>query len=238
LRRRSRRPRPNYGPIRRGTNTGATAPVPRAGASSRPPLALAVAGHPVPTEAIGNALADAYNALEDEELSLFPGPPRSHHPPPVGIAAVAELLGVPAGRLHCLVHGGHCRQVPDRPRSPPHLPSGIASGRWWRSTHRPRKAQRRFRAGRRYEAAQGPPLWRRTSLLSVVGVAPGRRVNCGTESNGGQPILPEFTGRSDVAKRLVTATPPSYQPTFDPNAGRGKRATGKAPSTSAMAPVG
>jgi putative hydrolase of the HAD superfamily len=31
-----------------------------------------VAGHPVPTEAIGNALADAYNALHDEELSLFP----------------------------------------------------------------------------------------------------------------------------------------------------------------------
>jgi hypothetical protein len=34
--------------------------------------ALAVAGHPVPTEAIGDALADAYNALHDEELSLFP----------------------------------------------------------------------------------------------------------------------------------------------------------------------
>ena len=34
--------------------------------------ALAAAGHPVPTEAIGDALADAYNALHDEELSLFP----------------------------------------------------------------------------------------------------------------------------------------------------------------------
>jgi hypothetical protein len=34
--------------------------------------ALAAAGLPVPTEAIGDALADAYNALHDEELSLFP----------------------------------------------------------------------------------------------------------------------------------------------------------------------
>jgi putative hydrolase of the HAD superfamily len=34
--------------------------------------ALAAAGHPVPPEAIGDALADAYNALHDEELSLFP----------------------------------------------------------------------------------------------------------------------------------------------------------------------
>jgi putative hydrolase of the HAD superfamily len=34
--------------------------------------ALAAAGHPVPAEAIGDALADAYNALHDEELSLFP----------------------------------------------------------------------------------------------------------------------------------------------------------------------
>src|SRR5204862_3286136 len=34
--------------------------------------ALAAAGHPVPPEAVGNALADAYNALHDEELSLFP----------------------------------------------------------------------------------------------------------------------------------------------------------------------
>jgi putative hydrolase of the HAD superfamily len=33
---------------------------------------LAVAGHPVPPEAVGDALADAYNALHDEELSLFP----------------------------------------------------------------------------------------------------------------------------------------------------------------------
>jgi hypothetical protein len=32
--------------------------------------ALAVASHP--TEAIGDALVDAYNALHDEELSLFP----------------------------------------------------------------------------------------------------------------------------------------------------------------------
>ena len=34
--------------------------------------ALAEAGHPVPPEAVGNALADAYNALHDEELSMFP----------------------------------------------------------------------------------------------------------------------------------------------------------------------
>jgi hypothetical protein len=34
--------------------------------------ALAAADHPVPTEVIGDALADAYNALHDEELSLFP----------------------------------------------------------------------------------------------------------------------------------------------------------------------
>jgi putative hydrolase of the HAD superfamily len=31
-----------------------------------------VAGHPVLPEAIGDALADAYNALHDEELSPFP----------------------------------------------------------------------------------------------------------------------------------------------------------------------
>src|SRR5438270_10910407 len=30
--------------------------------------ALAAAGHPVPPEAIGGAVADAYNALNDEEL--------------------------------------------------------------------------------------------------------------------------------------------------------------------------
>jgi putative hydrolase of the HAD superfamily len=34
--------------------------------------ALAAAGHAIPTEVIGDALADAYNALHDEELSLFP----------------------------------------------------------------------------------------------------------------------------------------------------------------------
>jgi putative hydrolase of the HAD superfamily len=33
---------------------------------------LAATGHPVPPEAVGNALADAYNALHDEELSMFP----------------------------------------------------------------------------------------------------------------------------------------------------------------------
>jgi len=33
---------------------------------------LASAGHPVPCEAVGDALADAYNALHDEELSMFP----------------------------------------------------------------------------------------------------------------------------------------------------------------------
>jgi putative hydrolase of the HAD superfamily len=34
--------------------------------------ALAAAGHPVPPKTVGDALADAYNALHDEELSLFP----------------------------------------------------------------------------------------------------------------------------------------------------------------------
>ena len=34
--------------------------------------ALAATGDPVPPEAVGDALADAYNALHDEELSLFP----------------------------------------------------------------------------------------------------------------------------------------------------------------------
>jgi putative hydrolase of the HAD superfamily len=34
--------------------------------------ALVAAGHPVPAQAIGNAMADAYNALHDEELSMFP----------------------------------------------------------------------------------------------------------------------------------------------------------------------
>jgi putative hydrolase of the HAD superfamily len=35
--------------------------------------ALAAAAHPVPPEVIGDALADAYNALHDEELSLGSG---------------------------------------------------------------------------------------------------------------------------------------------------------------------
>jgi len=35
-------------------------------------LALAAAGHPVPPQEIGDALADAYNALHDEELAMFP----------------------------------------------------------------------------------------------------------------------------------------------------------------------
>jgi putative hydrolase of the HAD superfamily len=35
-------------------------------------VALAATGDPVPPEAVGDALADAYNALHDEELSLFP----------------------------------------------------------------------------------------------------------------------------------------------------------------------
>jgi hypothetical protein len=34
--------------------------------------ALAVAGHPVPAEAIGDALADAYNALHDEDCRCSP----------------------------------------------------------------------------------------------------------------------------------------------------------------------
>jgi len=33
---------------------------------------LAAAGHPVPPEAVGEALADAYNALHDKELTMFP----------------------------------------------------------------------------------------------------------------------------------------------------------------------
>jgi len=33
---------------------------------------LAAAGDPVPPESVGHALADAYNALHDQELSLFP----------------------------------------------------------------------------------------------------------------------------------------------------------------------
>lgn len=35
-------------------------------------VALAAAGHPVPAQAIGDAMADAYNALHDEELKMFP----------------------------------------------------------------------------------------------------------------------------------------------------------------------
>src|SRR5580693_10624295 len=34
--------------------------------------ALAASGHPVPPQAVGDALADAYNALHDEELAMFP----------------------------------------------------------------------------------------------------------------------------------------------------------------------
>jgi putative hydrolase of the HAD superfamily len=33
---------------------------------------LAAAGHPVPAQAVGDAMADAYNALHDEELAMFP----------------------------------------------------------------------------------------------------------------------------------------------------------------------
>ena len=49
----------------------------RAGAARRRIVAtafaaLAAAGHPMPSEATGDALADAYSALYDEELSLFP----------------------------------------------------------------------------------------------------------------------------------------------------------------------
>jgi putative hydrolase of the HAD superfamily len=35
--------------------------------------ALETAGHPVPALAVGDAMADAYNALHDEELRMFPG---------------------------------------------------------------------------------------------------------------------------------------------------------------------
>jgi putative hydrolase of the HAD superfamily len=34
--------------------------------------ALAAEGHPVPTQMVGDAMADAYNALHDEELAMFP----------------------------------------------------------------------------------------------------------------------------------------------------------------------
>jgi putative hydrolase of the HAD superfamily len=34
--------------------------------------ALAVAGHPAPARSVGDAMADAYNALHDEELAMFP----------------------------------------------------------------------------------------------------------------------------------------------------------------------
>ena len=34
--------------------------------------ALATAGHPVPPKAVGDSLAEAYNALHDAELSMFP----------------------------------------------------------------------------------------------------------------------------------------------------------------------
>ena len=33
---------------------------------------LAAAGHPVPLQPVGDAMADAYNALHDEELAMFP----------------------------------------------------------------------------------------------------------------------------------------------------------------------
>ena len=33
---------------------------------------LAAAGHPVPAQSVGDAMADAYNALHDEELAMFP----------------------------------------------------------------------------------------------------------------------------------------------------------------------
>lgn len=35
-------------------------------------VAIAAAGRPVPAQAIGDAMADAYNALHDEELEMFP----------------------------------------------------------------------------------------------------------------------------------------------------------------------
>jgi putative hydrolase of the HAD superfamily len=34
--------------------------------------ALAAAGHPVPAQMVGDAMAEAYNALHDEELAMFP----------------------------------------------------------------------------------------------------------------------------------------------------------------------
>jgi putative hydrolase of the HAD superfamily len=41
-----------------------------------------------------------HDGLQGRATPQFPDPARPDHPPPVGIAAVAEPLGVPAGRWH------------------------------------------------------------------------------------------------------------------------------------------
>ena len=46
-------------------------------------------------------LRDLARRLRRRATPQLPNPARPHHPPPVGIAAVAELLGGPGGRWHC-----------------------------------------------------------------------------------------------------------------------------------------
>ena len=66
-------PRPNLGSIRGATNTGGH----RIDQARRKIVAdafatLAASGHPIPAQAVGDAMADAYNALHDAELAMFP----------------------------------------------------------------------------------------------------------------------------------------------------------------------
>ena len=56
-----------------GTNIGATASARRAaGSSPTPSPSLRPLGMPVPERSLGDAIADRYNALHDEELAMFP----------------------------------------------------------------------------------------------------------------------------------------------------------------------
>src|SRR5689334_16567207 len=64
-------------------------------------------------------LRDLARRLWRRATPQFPDPPRSDHPPPVRIAVVAELLGAsPLSQVP--------RPSPDRPRSLPYMPTGIA----------------------------------------------------------------------------------------------------------------
>ena len=56
--------------------------------------ALGEAGHPMPPAAVGDALADAYNALHVEELSIFP----DAHAMPVRSGATHSLRSWPSAR--------------------------------------------------------------------------------------------------------------------------------------------